>query len=114
MTAAAASAAAAVAVKGDENHAFALGVGDFVLHGVKLVKAGAAKLRKFFAIHKNTSSKVLFPARGEKTKSKIAEARKNLAGGFAQNFFAAIACAPADRFAKTAAPFAENSLKKYF
>lgn len=49
---AAAAAAAALSVKGDKDYALAVFVGDFVLHIVELVKACAAKLRKFFIAHK--------------------------------------------------------------
>jgi len=81
VAAAAASAAAAFAVKGDENHAFAVGAGDFVLHGVKFVEACTVKLRKFFVAHKNTSSKIVFPEHSEKTKSKISDVSQKMPSG---------------------------------
>lgn len=70
MAAAAAFAAAAVAVEGDENHAFALGVGNFVLHIVKSVKTFAVKICKFFIAHKKHLLKNTISCGGQKMKGK--------------------------------------------
>lgn len=68
--AAAAAIAAAVAVKGYKDYAFAAFIGDFALHIVKPVKSFTVKICKFFVAHKKHLLKNIISEGGEKNRGK--------------------------------------------